>query len=226
MSFDPVSFAMGKAASSGGGIAVEELSVTENGTYTAPTGKAYSPVTVAVTPSPSPMLAWDFTSETPLVDTVRGIKCEASNVTFSAEGGAFLANGASCLYIPCLGYGMTIEIDVKSSNISSAAVARNFVLSSTGNGFWKSTSYPYKWAFNSEYTDITDPNYFSGHTLKIEIDKDGKWKIYRDDNLLLATTGTLKFAAGTVDGLYQNYFKIGNSSNAIQEINISAVRIY
>ena len=32
----------------GGGVTVEPLSVTENGTYTAPTGKAYSPVTVNV----------------------------------------------------------------------------------------------------------------------------------------------------------------------------------
>jgi len=35
-------------ASGGGGVDVEALSVTQNGTYTAPTGKAYSPVTVNV----------------------------------------------------------------------------------------------------------------------------------------------------------------------------------
>lgn len=29
-------------------VTVEALSVTQNGTYTAPTGKAYSPVTVAI----------------------------------------------------------------------------------------------------------------------------------------------------------------------------------
>lgn len=34
----------------GGDITVESLSVTENGTYTAPSGKAYSPVTVEVEP--------------------------------------------------------------------------------------------------------------------------------------------------------------------------------
>ena len=32
----------------GGDVTVESLSVTDNGTYTAPTGKAYSPVTVSV----------------------------------------------------------------------------------------------------------------------------------------------------------------------------------
>lgn len=36
------------SASGGGGIDVEALSVTQNGTYTAPSGKAYSPVTVNV----------------------------------------------------------------------------------------------------------------------------------------------------------------------------------
>ena len=36
----------------GGGVNIEELSVTENGTYTAPEGSAYSPVVVAV-PQPS-----------------------------------------------------------------------------------------------------------------------------------------------------------------------------
>lgn len=50
---DLLSYAMGKAAGGGGGggggdITVEPLSVTENDTYTAPSGKAYSPVTVAV----------------------------------------------------------------------------------------------------------------------------------------------------------------------------------
>lgn len=48
MGFDPVSYAMGAKAGGGGGggVTVEPLSVTANGTYTAPSGKAYSPVTV------------------------------------------------------------------------------------------------------------------------------------------------------------------------------------
>lgn len=55
MSFDPVSYIMGKqAGGGGGGVTVEPLSVTENGTYTAPSGKAYSPVTVDVPPSVNP----------------------------------------------------------------------------------------------------------------------------------------------------------------------------
>lgn len=49
--FDIVSFLMGKQAGGGGGggdITVESKSISANGTYTAPAGKAYSPVTVSV----------------------------------------------------------------------------------------------------------------------------------------------------------------------------------
>ena len=49
MSFDPVSYAMGKKAGGGGSsVTVEPLTVAENGTYTAEAGKAYSPVTVKI----------------------------------------------------------------------------------------------------------------------------------------------------------------------------------
>ena len=41
-------FNMTDTSGGGGGVTVESLSVTTNGTYTAPTGKAYSPVTVNV----------------------------------------------------------------------------------------------------------------------------------------------------------------------------------
>ena len=47
--FDILAFLMGKAAAGGGGdITVESKSFSSNGTYTAPSGKAYSPVTVNV----------------------------------------------------------------------------------------------------------------------------------------------------------------------------------
>lgn len=54
MGFDPVSYLIGKQAGGGGGggVTVEPLSVSENGTYTAASGKAYSPVTVDVSAEP------------------------------------------------------------------------------------------------------------------------------------------------------------------------------
>lgn len=49
----------------GGGISVESLSVTENGTYTAPSGKAYSPVTVDVQPELEPLSVTENGTYTP-----------------------------------------------------------------------------------------------------------------------------------------------------------------
>lgn len=48
MPFDVPSFLLGKQSGGGGGVTVESKSISANGTYTAPTGKAYSPVTVNV----------------------------------------------------------------------------------------------------------------------------------------------------------------------------------
>ena len=50
MPFDVPSYLLGKQSGGGGGgdVTVESKSITSNGTYTAPTGKAYSPVTVNV----------------------------------------------------------------------------------------------------------------------------------------------------------------------------------
>lgn len=47
--FDILAYLMGKQAAGGGGdVTVESKSISSNGTYTAPTGKAYSPVVVNV----------------------------------------------------------------------------------------------------------------------------------------------------------------------------------
>ena len=48
----PIGIDIAARAQGGAGATVEPLSVTANGTYTAPEGTAYSPVTVNVPPTP------------------------------------------------------------------------------------------------------------------------------------------------------------------------------
>ena len=69
------------ASGGGGGVTVEELNVTDNGTYTAPTGKAYSPVKVNVSGGGSS----DFSTATVTVTT----SAEKSRIWVSAIEEAF-----------------------------------------------------------------------------------------------------------------------------------------
>lgn len=65
----------------GGDISVDSLSVTENGTYTAPSGHAYSPVTVSV-PQPSGSIS---ITENGTVDVAQ---YASANVNVSGGGGS------------------------------------------------------------------------------------------------------------------------------------------
>ena len=66
----PLTIAQMDAAVEGiSGVDVEALSVTSNGTYTAPSGTAYSPVTVAV-PTPSPTLQSKSATPTESAQTI------------------------------------------------------------------------------------------------------------------------------------------------------------
>ena len=71
---DMLSFLMGKACGGSGGgssVTVEALAATENKTYTAPEGKAYSPVTVNV-PAGGGGLEYEEGTWTPSADTSHG----------------------------------------------------------------------------------------------------------------------------------------------------------
>lgn len=65
---------------SGVDITVEPLSVTENGTYTAPTGKAYSPVTVNVQTSSLPT-GFSMLTPPPLPDDTKRITIDFDDIS-------------------------------------------------------------------------------------------------------------------------------------------------
>ena len=82
---DLFNLAVAEALAGGGGggsITVEPLSVTENNTYTAPSGKAYSPVTVNVSGGGSS----DFSTATVTVEYTKNNE----NITPSFDGSEYL----------------------------------------------------------------------------------------------------------------------------------------
>lgn len=176
-----------------------------------------------------PIMAWDFTSATPLVDTKRGILARSLNITFS-EDGAVYNNVSASIHIPALPYGVTIEIDVASSNLTASSLYdRRFVTAGVYMGFILDKTSG-KWGFYSmqgrEASNIDDPNYFAGHTLKVHIDATNKWHIYRDNDLIFEPTESLQLASDNYDGSSRPVFYVGSSDDSINNAVISAVRVY
>ena len=174
----------------------------------------------------SPILAWDFTSATPLVDTVRGLTAGNNNVTF-VDKGAKWDFASDYLVVPTLSYGITVEVDVVEMPLTSGQ-DRKFLTTNNGYGLiYRSSG---KWAFYQngawEDSEIADGGYFSGHTAKIVIDAEAKWHIYRDNDLVLETTRAAQFYGITLGNDKQTAFYLGATSNAINNAIISAVRIY
>ena len=92
----------------GTSISVEPLSVTQNGTYTAPTGKAYSPVTVNVdggTPAPTPSKKWVRPSDWPDLSKMDISGGDVIYMTSYADE----ARGFCSFYVTCTG-NYTVEL--------------------------------------------------------------------------------------------------------------------
>lgn len=192
MSFDIMSFLMGKAAGGGGG------SGGSDGIFD-----------------------WDLKSATPLVDKVRGMTATNSGVFLNENGAVFDAASDYLWFYSALENRITIEIDVVQMSLGTGNTKR-VVNEGLSNGNGLCWNYNGKWAFTSGNStvnsEITDSGYFDGHTLKIVIDSESKWHIYRDSDLV--------FEPNVALSLSQRRFNVGASSKSIDNAIISAVRVY
>lgn len=212
---------------------IQQLSVTENGTYTVPVGvDGYNPVSVSV-PTPQPVLNSLSVTEngtyTPptgvdgynevVVDVPSGgsnpafidydfTKCSGSLnlVTYNSNGAVFPSSITANAYIrfPCNKNNITIYIDVASMVLASGA-HRRFVMIDNSNGLiYRSTGV---WSiYNGTWHDSqnTDGSFFDNSKVKVYIDTNGYWHIYKNNVLAFEinavcslTTGDLRIGSGT-----------------------------
>lgn len=196
---------------------LQTLTVTENGLYLPGSGfDGFSRVEVVVPSGAlSPILYWDFTKS--LTDEIAGILATLAGGATQSSEGVLLAGAGSIVslgnVIQPSGRSIEIEIGDCEAGISGTNHAR-FIMTSTEEGliyrnnsvwsFYSGTS----WATNS---NISDPDFFSNSTMKIEIDINGYWKIYKDDILVYSpskplSTGNIAIGAKTTS-FYQVYIK-------------------
>lgn len=171
-------------------------SITENGTYNASSDNVdgYSQVTVNVPTAPSGMLVMNFTNiSSPF--TLNGVSYGATGAVFD--------NTSDYIDLPFFHAGMEIEIDVASISLGQNA-NRRFFSSYRNQGFLYRNNNVWSFYNGSWYdTDISDSAYFDNSTVKIVVDSNNYWHIYKDDVLIFEPAGACAIsepAIGSKDG--------------------------
>lgn len=129
---------------------------------------------------------WDFT--TSLIDTVSGLTAtlttdasqDSSGVSITGTKGAIQVNGG--LKASTRTYEIKIgdmTLDTLSRHHRFFMPVYNSGLIYRSNGYW--SFYYGSWATDS---DIDDYDYFANSTMKIVVDVNGNWHIYKDDTLV------------------------------------------
>ena len=171
----------------GGGSAVlGTKNILQNGDYYASQDgyDGYSSVHVDVPSTPTWLVNMDFTGINDAY-TVNG-------VTYNSNGAVFDST-TDYIALPFIhSGGVEIEIDVSAMNLDTGQ-HRRFLSSDTNKGFYYSRATG-KWTFynGTDYsTDIADGAYFANSTVKIIVDANNYWHIYKDGVLVFEPAGAL-----------------------------------
>lgn len=230
----------------GSGSHVNLLSITE-------VENSVSRSQVTVETLPTYIHEWDFTQS--LVDNVGGVTASLDNQASRDSGGVHLTHATDRLILLPESadgglQGKTLEIDVanfdfKGSTSNHIRFVCNFKYSagnSTGSLIWKSSTGWTAYGFASSGSSSTKKwdsevilsgstseiiNYFSGKTIKIVYDDDGKPTVYADDVLVGSFQDTYykgaiasKIAIGGCDSPVISY------GDQCYDVTITGVRIY
>ena len=212
----------------GGGSTLITKTITENGTYNASSDNAdgYSQVTVNVSGGGTAFIdEWDFTGSTPLVGVIRGYTANnpSGNVTFDSSGAVFDGTADTIEFPNVRMNGITVEVDVAAMNLSSGTHRRFIMVTGESGLIYRSTG---KWAFfasSSWATDssITDGAYFDNSTVKVVIDVNGYWHIYKDGTLVYEPDRAISLI-----GSASTLLRLGSTGSSINNATISGVRVY
>ncbi len=164
------------------------------------------------------LLNWDFRSNSPLVDTTKGVTLTSSGVTFDSDGAHFHSATDVINGIPTLaGYG-AVEIDVGAMTLETSANNQRFIMandSSQQGLIYRSSG---NWGvYFGGWNDTTSESgsEFANSTIRVEQNTSGEWKFYKNGELWFAPTRKKIITA----------LSIGYASDGITDGIIKAVRV-
>lgn len=197
----------------GGSSTLISKTITENGTYHAEDDDAdgYSNVNVDVA-----IANWDFTQS--LIDSVNGLEATLTSGASRDSNGVTISGASGRIVLPkgVQGFMRTFEIEVGDITSATGSV---FLITSGGDGIgYKDGSWRLYSGSWDTATNVTDLDAFANGVIKIYIDENGYWHIYKDDVLLWDSNKTLVPANQTAT--------IGYSSNSLRTMVIKSVKVY
>lgn len=203
----------GKVVSSGALVGQTSKTVTGNGSYNT---TLYNEVVVNVQGGSAPIADWDFTQS--LIDSVNGLEATLTSGASRDSNGVTISGSGGRIVLPkgVQGFMRTFEIEVGDITSATGSV---FFITSGGDGIgYKDGSWRLYSGSWDTATNVTDLDAFANGVIKVYIDENGYWHIYKDDVLLWDSNKTLVPANQTAT--------IGYSSNSLRTMVIKSVKVY
>lgn len=171
--------------SGGGSVTVESLNVTQNGTYTAPTGKAYSPVTVNVSGGGGGGGSWVRPADWPDLSKMDVSGGDILYMTSYADE----ARGFCSFKITCTG-NYTVEVGTISGSTFTANSTQTYASNSDCELYYGSANGTYK-VLRVTGTAITKLTLNQGSTITI-----GSFYGYKSNQGIIDIVGKLPSGTG------------------------------
>ena len=156
-------------------------------------------------------LLYDFTKIAP--GTIHGVTYSEAGATFNNSSGYI---GLGDLFTS----NFTIYVDIGNMQLPSAFSHQRFIMTTGDSGLIYRSNDLWGFYVGSDWimSDISDPKYFNNSTLRIYIDSNKKWHVYKNGTEIFTSLNV------TIDG---TKLSIGSSSgDCIRSAVITGVRIY
>ena len=182
---------------------LQNVTITENGKYYPSEGyDGIYEVDVNIPMGSAGVLNFDFTKS--FTDTVKGYTASTSNVNITDNGATFQGT-TGIIQIPSYAPLLTYEIEV--GKLIRGSNHTRFLMYTYNSGFiYRNTGY---WTFYRGTWDnvsISDFNYFNNSTVKLVVQSNYVWQIYKNDVLVLTSQGPCVYNDST-----PRIFSIGSS---------------